>query len=45
MDWPMAEGAIGPDTVVLPPPLIDHALRFSQRVEDLSAKELVPRHA
>jgi len=39
--WPVAEGAVWPDSVVVPAPLFDDDLCLLERVEDFTVQELI----
>ena len=43
--WPIAQCAMRPNSIVMPSPLLDDDLSFSQRVEDLTVQSLVPQFA
>ena len=40
--WTVAEGAVGPDGVVVMPPALDQDLRLAEGVEDLPVEQLIP---
>ena len=40
--WTVAEGAVGPDGVVVMPPALDQDLRLAEGVEYLPVEQLIP---
>ena len=43
--WSVAQGAVGPDCVVVDAPLLDQNLSFAQVVEDFTVEQLIPEPA
>jgi hypothetical protein len=42
---PVAQRAVRPDRIVVPPPALDQHLDLPQRMEDFSVQQLVPKLA
>ncbi len=40
----VAQRAVGPDGIVLPPPLLDQHFGFLERIEALTPRDLLPEH-